>query len=132
MHHVARIALTICSVSIAAGLAAPAQAQQMNADVFYQRAIKLKNKGPLALFQRKEIRTLVAEVQVAGDIVKARRLAAEKGGGHGAYCPPSAKRDMSSDEFIDRIGAIPSPERKRMTMVEAVTRMLAGKFPCRG
>lgn len=126
-----RTVVILCSIAVAAGSASAADAQQMNADVFYQRAIKLKRKGPLALFQRKEIKALVAEVQNAGDLVKHRRLAAEKGGGHGAYCPPSAKRDMGSDEFIERIGAIPTAERKRMNMVDAVTRMLAGKFPCR-
>lgn len=114
-----------------AAVPGPAFAQQMNADVFYQRAVKLKKKGPLALLQRKEVKALLAEVEGAGKIVKERRLTAEKAGGRGAYCPPKEKRRMSTDEYLGGIGAIPQGERKRMTMVEAVTRMLERKYPCR-
>ena len=125
-----QLVLAACMVTIGIS-AAPASAQQMNADIFYQRAIKLKKKGPLAIFQRKEIKALIAEVEGAGKIVKERRLAAEKAGGHGAYCPPKERDRMTSDEYLQRIGAIPQADRKRMTMVEAVTRMLERKYPCR-
>lgn len=119
---------------IAAGLATlsgPALAQQMNADIFYQRAVRLKKKGPFALLQRKEVKALLAEVEGAGKMVKERRLAAEKAGKHGAYCPPTEKSRMTSDEYLAGIGAIPTLERKKITMVEAVTRMLERKYPCR-
>ncbi len=115
---------------LALGTAQPASAQSMNAEEFYQRAVKLKKKGAMAVFNRSEVKALVAEVKGAGHLVKERRLAAEKGGGHGAYCPPKEKKGMTSDEYLDGIGAIPQHDRQKMTMTEAVTRMLSTKFPC--
>lgn len=124
--------LTIFALAATAAASAPAAAQQMNAEEFYQRALKLKKKGPMALFQRKEINALLEEVKGAGAAVKDRRLADEKEKGRGAYCPPKDKRGMTSDEYLAGLGSIPQSDRKRMTMTEAVTRMLATKFPCRG
>ncbi|HWJ58464.1 MAG TPA: hypothetical protein VNR68_02295 [Sphingomicrobium sp.] len=113
-------------------LSAPAAAQHMNADVFYQRAMKLKSKGPLALFARKELKALIAEVRAAGTQVRETRLAAERVGKRGRYCPPKMKREMGHEEYLKGIGAIPAGERRRIDMVEATTRMLATKYPCKG
>lgn len=123
-----RLAVSAAALSIL--LSAPAAAQNMNAEIFYQRAMKLKKKGPLALFAKGEIKALVGEVRAAGTKVKETRLAIEKTGKHGRYCPPKQKREMGSDEYLKGIGSIPQTERRKIDMVEATTRMLAAKFPC--
>ena len=53
-----------------AGLASPAAAAVMNAEEFYQRAVKVKKRGPLALLSMKEVKILVNEVKIAGAKVK--------------------------------------------------------------
>ena len=119
----------LCAVALS--VATPAFAQHMNADVFYQRAIKLKKKGALALFSAGEIKALVREVKAAGNMVKQTRLNAERAGGHGRYCPPKGSPRMKSEEFIAALGAIPLAERRSIDMVEATTRLMEKKFPCR-
>ena len=114
----------------AALVAMPAMAQHMNAETFFQRATKLKKKGPLAMLSVGEVKALVNEVKKAGAQVKAARLAAEEKGGKGRYCPPKKAQRMSSDEFYDRIAAIPQAERAKIDMVEAMNRMPERKHPC--
>lgn len=114
------------------GFATPAVASVMNADEFYQRAIKLKKRGPLAMLSMKEVKLLVNEVKAAGTKVKETRLAAERAGKKGRYCPPPHNPRMGHEEYVAGIGTIPQPERKKIDLVEATTRMLAAKFPCRG
>jgi hypothetical protein len=38
---------------------------------------------------------------------------------------------MRSDELIHRLEEIPLAERSRIDMAEAMTRILAAKYPCR-
>ena len=47
------------------------------------------------------------------------------------YCPPQASDKIASDEFMTRLAAIPAADRAKMNMTQAVTRILATKFPCR-
>ena len=114
-----------------AAVAVPANAAVMNAEEFYQRAIKVKKRGPLALLSMKEVKLLVNEVKVAGARVKETRLLAERAGKKGRYCPPPENKRMGHEEYVAGIGAIPEAERKRIDLIEATTRMLAAKFPCR-
>lgn len=109
-----------------------ASAQTMNADVFHKRATALQKKGALALFSRGEIKALMAEGQAAGRKAREQRLAAVKAGQKPRYCPPEGPQSLNSEEFMARLGAIPAAERARIDMTEATTRILAGKFPCRG
>lgn len=108
-----------------------ALAQHMNADTFYQRALKLKKKGALAMFSAGEIKALLKEVKAAGNLVKQTRIAAEKTGGRGRYCPPKGAKRMNSDEYLRELGAMPAVERKAIDLAEATTRMMEKKFPCR-
>ena len=117
-----------------AGLVAPASsaaAAVMNAEEFYQRAVKVKKRGPLALLSMKEVKLLVNEVKIAGARVKETRLAAERAGKKGRYCPPPDNKRMGHEEYVAGIGAIPQAERRKIDLIEATTRMLAAKFPCR-
>lgn len=106
-------------------------AQSMNAESFLQRANKLKAKGPLALFSRGEIKVLMDEGKASADAARRQRLAVVKAGGKPRYCPPEGPQQMNSDEFMTRLAAIPRPERQKITMTEATTRILVAKFPCR-
>ncbi len=117
----------------AAALLAPvaASAQSMNAENFLSRANKLKAKGPLALFSRGEIKVLMNEGKASGDAARRQRLAAIKAGKKPRYCPPEGPQQMDSDEFMTRLGTIPRADRQRITMAEAMTRILIAKFPCR-
>ncbi|MEO6535372.1 MAG: hypothetical protein ABIN72_05730 [Sphingomicrobium sp.] len=113
-----------------AGVAGPATAQQMNAEEFYQRALKLKKKGAMAMFSAGEVKALVKEVKAAGALVKQTRLSTEADGKHGRYCPPKGAKRMGNEEFLNALGAIPTPARRTIDMTEATTRLMEKKFPC--
>ena len=116
---------------LAVTVAAPAFAQQMNAEEFHRRATALHKKGSRALLAMGEIRALTREVRAAGELIKARRIAAEKAGQTPRYCPPKgASKRMGSEEFMSRLAAIPRPERQAIDMAEAMNRILAAKHPC--
>lgn len=110
--------------------ASPATAQRMNAEEFYQRALKLKKKGAMAMFSAGEVKALVREVKAAGNLVKQTRLAAEAAGKRGRYCPPKGAKRMGNEEFLDSLGAIPEKVRRSIDMTEATTRLMERKFPC--
>src|SRR4051794_7714441 len=110
--------------------AAPAMAQTMNAEQFNQRAQALKKKGAMAIFSGGEIKALTSEGQAAAKAAREQRLAAASAGKASRYCPPGGKGSMNSDEFMDRLAAIPQAERARIDMTEATTRILAKKYPC--
>ena len=109
--------------------AAPVMAQTMNAERFHQRADTLKKKGAMAIFSRGEINKLTTEAQAAARRAREQRLATLKAGGKPRSCPPEGSR-MGSDEFMERLGAIPAAERARIDMTEATIRILAAKYPC--
>ena len=121
----------IAAAMLCLAVATPAMAQSMNAEVFHKRAQALKKKGALALFSRGEIKKLMKEVQVAAGAARERRLAAIKAGQPPRYCPTEAKGSMGSSELMERLAAIPPAERVRIDMTEAMTRILASKFPCK-
>lgn len=108
---------------------AAASAQSMNADAFYQKALALKKKGPLALFSG-DLKLLMREGQAAGKAASAGRKLALGAGRTPRYCPPAEINRMGQNEFMDRLGRIPAAERRRIDMTEATNRLLAGKYPC--
>lgn len=114
-----------------ASLSTPVLAAAPTAEEFYQSATKLKRKGAIAIFSRGEIKRLVGEIKVAGEKVKETRLAAERSGGKGRYCPPKNSPRMGADEYLKGLSAIPAPARRSIDLVEATTRILEKKFPCR-
>ena len=116
---------------LAVTAAAPAAAQKMNAEEFHRRATSLQKKGGRALLAMGEIRVLTKEVRAAGELIRARRIAAEKAGEKPRYCPPKgANKRMGSEEFMSRLSALPRPERQAIDMAEAMNRILATKHPC--
>lgn len=114
-----------------AALSAPAAAQYMNAEEFHRRAMALHQKGSRALLAMGEIRALTKEVRTAGEAIRARRIAAQKAGEKPRYCPPKGtSKRMGTEEFLQRLSAIPQAERRKIDLAEAMNRMLAAKHPC--
>ena len=118
-------------VALAALPLSAATAQAMNAQAFHQRATALKKKGPFALFARGEIKALMGEAQAAATRAREQRLATIAAKRKPPYCPPQASDKIGSEEFMTRLAAIPAADRGKINMTQAVTRILATKFPCR-
>ena len=123
----ARFAIAaIVLASAAPALAAPAGSAQN----FLDRANRLKAKGPLAFFDA-DYRRLKAEAYAAGNSLRDDRLAAQKAGKPILYCSPKARAQLGSMEFIDGLEAIPSSERPKLNLKQAMLRVLQKKYPCR-
>ena len=119
----------LIALALAAAPMTAAMAQSMNAETFHKRAQALKKKGAMAIFSRGEIKALTTEAQAAAKRAREQRLATLKAGGKPRSCPPEGSR-MGSDEFMERLAAIPPADRARIDMTEATIRVLAGKYPC--
>ena len=115
------LALSMCAPVFGA---APGSAQN-----FLDRANRLKAKGPLAFFD-KDYGRLKAEATAVGKAIGDERIAAERAGRPILYCSPKARAQLGSFEFIDGLQAIAPGERARMTLKEAMIRVLQRKYPC--
>ena len=120
-----RFALLTLILAVPALAAAPGTAQN-----FLDRANRLKAKGPLAVFDA-DYRRLKREAYAAGDSIRADRIAAEKAGKPVLYCSPKARAELGSMEFVDGLEAIPANERAKMSLKQAMLRILQKKYPCR-
>ena len=105
-------------------------AQISGAQNFLDRAERLKAKGPLAFFDS-DYGRLKAEATAVGKTIGDDRIAAEKAGKPILYCSPTARAQLGSFEFIHGLEAIPAGERARMTLKDAMLRVLQKKYPCR-
>jgi hypothetical protein len=118
-------------LALALFMAAPSlPAPVGSAQNFLDRANRLKSKGPLALFDS-DYGQLKAEATAVGKSIGDDRIAAEKAGKPILYCSPTPRAKLGSYEFIDGLEAIPATERGRMTLKEAMIRVLEKKYPCR-
>ena len=107
--------------------AAPAGSAQN----FLDRANRLKAKGPLAFFDS-DYGRLKTEATAVGKEIGDDRIAAEKSGKPILYCSPSPRAELGSFEFIHGLEAIPSAELARMSLKDAMIRVLQKKYPCKG
>lgn len=119
-----------CAAAVLLIVPTVAPAQSMNAEQFHSRAAALQKKGVMALFSGGEIKALTAEAQAAGKRAGEIRKAAVKAGQAPRFCPP-ATVSMGDKEFMTRLSAIPAQERSKIDMTEAMTRILAVKYPCK-
>jgi hypothetical protein len=117
--------ILILSLSAAGWAAAPGGAQN-----FLDRANRLKAKGPLAFFDS-DYGRLKAEATAVGKSIGDDRIAAERTGRPILYCSPQPRAKLGSFEFIDGLEAIPVAERARMSLKDAMIRVLQRKYPCR-
>jgi hypothetical protein len=116
---------------IAFSLSAPAfAAPRGSADNFLERAERLKAKGPFAFFDS-DYGRLKAEATAAGKSIGDDRIAAERAGRPILYCSPGPRAQLGSFEFINGLEAIPAAERARMSLKDAMIRVLQKKYPCR-
>lgn len=113
------------AISVPALSAPPGSAQN-----FLDRANRLKAKGPLALFDS-DYGRLKAEATAVGKAIGDDRIAAEKAGKPILYCSPSPRAKLGSFEFLDGLNAIPAAQRARMSLKDAMIRVLQRKYPCR-
>jgi hypothetical protein len=109
-----------------ASVAAPTSGAQS----FLDRAERLKAKGPLAFFDS-DYGRLKAEATTVGRSIGDDRIAAERAGKSILYCSPTPRAQLGSFEFIRGLEANPAPERARMTLKDAMIRVLQKKYPCR-
>jgi hypothetical protein len=119
------IAALMLSLSLPAEAAAPGTAQQ-----FLDRAHRLLGKGPLALFDA-DYGRLKKEATVAGESIRHDREAAERARKPILYCSPKPRAELGNMEFIRGLEAIPAADRPRISLKEAMLRVLQKKFPCR-
>ena len=101
-----------------------------SAQNFLDRANRLKAKGPLAFFDS-DYGRLKAEATAVGKSIGDDRIAAERAGRPILYCSPKARAQLGSFEFIDGLEAIPPGVRARMSLKDAMLRVLQKKYPCR-
>jgi len=120
------VLLVLALVVSAPALAAPPGSAQN----FLDRAHRLKAKGPFA-FLDSDYGKLKAEATAVGKSIGDDRIAAEKAGKPILYCSPSPRAQLGSFEFIDGLDAIPVGERARMSLKDAMIRILQKKYPCR-
>ena len=111
-------------------VAAPVGAlHAMKVSVFLQKAATLEKKGMRAMFTS-DYRLLKNEVMTASRALRAERLAAERAGRRGAYCPPK-KSGVSTSEILAGFRAIPPAQQQQTEVKDALRTVLARKFPCR-
>jgi hypothetical protein len=112
-------------------LAAPlGGVQAMDVASFLQKADALKKKGVLALASS-DYKRLKAEIVTASGALRAERLAAERAGRQGAYCPPD-NSGLNSNEILAYLRTVPIAQRPRVEVKDALRGLLSHKFPCRG
>ena len=118
-------------LALVLGVSVPAlSAPPGSADNFLARAERLKARGPLAFFDS-DYGRLKAEATAVGKAIGDDRIAAEKAHKPILYCSPSPRAQLGSMEFISGLEAIPAAERARMSLKDAMVRVLQKKYPCR-
>jgi hypothetical protein len=118
-------------VAVAVSIAVPVLAAPPgSAQNFLDRANRLKGKGPFALMDS-DYGRLKAEATAVGKSIGDERRAAERAGKPVLYCSPTPRAQLGSFEFIDGLEAIPAVERVRMSLRDAMLRILQKKYPCR-
>jgi hypothetical protein len=102
----------------------------MNLAEFLQKADRLEKKGMAAMFSS-DFRLLKGEIQTASQALRAERLAAERAGRRGAYCPP-ARSGFKTSELLAHFRRVPTAQRAAMPVKDALKSFLVRKYPCRG
>jgi hypothetical protein len=103
--------------------------QAMNLSEFLQKADRLEKKGMTALFSS-DYRLLKGEIETASRALRAERLAAERAGRRGAYCP-TARSSIKTNELLAHFRAVPPAQRAGLPVREALKSFLVRKYPCR-
>lgn len=102
----------------------------MPVSTFLGKADALKAKGPLALFCG-DYGLLKKELSESMAALRTERLAALKSGSAPAYCPAQQSGQMSLDEVMAAMKAVPPEKRSTVSVKDALRVHMAGRFPCR-
>lgn len=105
-------------------------AQAMKVDQFLQKADALQQKGMMALFSS-DYKLLKGEVEAGAAALRQERLAAKAAGRPQAYCPGDSAPGLNSNEILKAFRTIPSAQRSRVEVKDALRALLARKYPCR-
>ena len=124
-----RLKTKIVLAALAAALPL-ASAEAMNVAEFLQKAAVLEKKGMMALFSS-DLKILKKEVQTAGSQLRAERLSVAKAGRKPSFCPPE-KTDLTAEEILAHLKAIPVPQRPGMQVKDGLRGLLVRKYPCQG
>lgn len=102
--------------------------QAMNVAAFLEKADALEKKGMRAMFSS-DYRLLKREVTAGFAALRAERLAAERAGRRGAYCPPK-RVAIGTREMLAAFRSVPAGQRQSVEVKDALRAMLVRKFPC--
>ena len=123
-------ALNTSSLGILAALPLLAAANgSMSVEAFLAKAEPLAKAGNLAVFNG-NFRDLMAEMKAASISYRADLAAQTKAGQVPHSCPPE-KVNLSSDEVLDFMRAVPIPERKSTSVKQALATAMKKRFPCK-
>lgn len=111
-------------VGLAALTAAPASA--MTVADFLTRADVVQAKGMMALFSS-DFRILKAE---ATDAIKAWHAQVAPPGRPRNACPPADLPNMTSDDVLTMLKAVPPGQRASISTADALVAGLNRRFPC--
>jgi hypothetical protein len=118
----------LCACLAIGALASPASS--MTADEFVTRGNALKAKGMMAVFQKKEINALGAEIREAATAYRTD-LGKLPSGDMSLGCPPpQGKAGITSRIILERFNAFPRDARQQMTVKTAYYTMMKQSFPC--
>lgn len=104
-------------------------AQAMDVATFLIKADALQKKGMMALMSS-DYKLLKREIETEAAALRAERLAAEKARRKAAYCPP-ARQSLTSNEILAAFRTIPTAQRPRIQVKDALRALMARKYPCR-
>lgn len=128
MRHWKFVAALLAATMSGVAIAAPGD---VNAHGFYVSAKSLLAKGMGAMFDGRR-KPMMAQFRDAAASVRAENEAA-KAKGAPLYCVSEAqrKKGMSPQFIVDRLGAIPEPERRAMSLKTAWRGIMVRTYPCR-
>ena len=105
-------------------------AHAMDVATFLAKADALQKKGMMALMSS-DYKLLKKEIVPHSQTLRNERLAAERAGRKGAYCPPPKQSGLNSDEILRAFRSIPAAQRPRTDVKDALRALLVRKYPCR-
>ena len=120
----------VLALLVASAPTAALNAQAMPLPQFLAKATALEKKGAFALFSS-DMGLLKKEIQNSAVVLRQERLAAEKAGRKGAFCPPGGKGvSIGPKELLAHFRAIPAAQREKMQVKDAMRSYMARRFPC--
>ena len=125
------IAMILAGFAIAILYASPAHAQNaskiINADAFYNRAIKLQRLGVRAPFSD-DFKPMVAHARKSFRSVEAQNNSAKRRGDP-LYCRPQDTQ-LSPSQVVRELSRIPLITRKKINLTRAFLIIAKRKYPC--